>query len=160
MRGALEAEQDCNILTPILMAITAFLSVLLGCSTGALGAQPLWNMFLIPASSLQLIWTSTAQSRVLRAPSAECWFSLPHLISNWLNFLCTELYNNLTPTLLPASVTISHSIQPVHGQGYILIFLDQMHLLFTQLHFLFWQFGRGQYVTHLCRWVRSNQWVS
>ena len=31
----------------------------------------------------------------------------------------------------------SHSIQPVHGQGYILIFLDRMHLLFTQVHFLF-----------------------
>ena len=31
-----------------------FFPVLLGCSTGGLGAQPLWNMFLIPASSLQL----------------------------------------------------------------------------------------------------------
>ena len=72
----------------------------------------------------------------LRAPSAGCWFSLPNLISNWLNFLCTELYNNFTSTLLPASVTISHSIQPVHGQGYILTFLDRMHLLST--HFLFW----------------------
>ena len=41
-------------------------------------------------------------------------------------------------------------IQPVHGQGYnILIFLDRMHLLFTQVHFLFWQPGRvvGQYTT-------------
>ena len=27
----------------------------------------------------------------LRSPSAWSWFSLPHLISNWLNFLCTEL---------------------------------------------------------------------
>ena len=41
----------------------------------------------------------------------------------------------------------SHSIQPVHGQGYILIFLDRIHLLFTQVHFLFWLLGRGQYVT-------------
>ena len=66
-----------------------------------------------------------------------------------LNFLSPGLYNNLMPTLLPASVTISHSIQPVHGQGYILIFLDRMHLLFTQVHFLFWQLGRvgGQYAT-------------
>ena len=41
-------------------------------------------------------------------------------------------------------------IQPVHGQGYIiLIFLDRMHLLFTQVLFLFWQPGRvgGQYAT-------------
>ena len=43
----------------------------------------------------------------------------------------------------------SHSIQPVHGQGYILILLDWMHPLFTQVHFLFWQFGwvGGQYTT-------------
>ena len=55
----------------------------------------------------------------------------------------------MTPTLLPASVSISHPIQPVHGHGYILIFLDRMHLLFTQVHFLFWQLGRvgGQYST-------------
>ena len=71
------------------------------------------------------------------AHSAECWFSLPHIISNWLNFLCTELYNCSTPTffLWASQNTL---IQPVHGQGYILIFLDQMHLLFTQVHFLFW----------------------
>ena len=130
MRGELEAEQNCNILIPTLMAIIAFLSVLLRCSTGGLRAQPLWDP-LIPASSLQLF------NRGLRAPSAGCWFSLPHLISNSMNFLCTELYNNLTPTLPPTSVTISHSIQPVHGQGHILIFLDRMHLLFTQVHFLF-----------------------
>ena len=65
-------------------------------------------------------------------------FSPTDLNSNWLNFLSPGLYNNLTPTLLPVSVTISHSIQPVHSQGYILIFLDWMHLLFTQVHFLFW----------------------
>ena len=67
-----------------------------------------------------------------------------------LNFLSPGLYNNLTPTLLPASVTISHSIQPLDSQGLILIFLDRMHLLFTQVHFLFWQLGRvgGQYTTH------------
>ena len=66
-----------------------------------------------------------------------------------LNFLSPGLYNNLTPTLLPASVTISHSVQPLDSQGHILIFLDQMHLLFTQVHFLFWQLSRvgGQYTT-------------
>ena len=64
-------------------------------------------------------------------------------------FLSPRLYNNLTSTLLPASVTISHSIQPLDSQGYILIFLDRMHLLFTQVHFLFWQLGRvgGQSTT-------------
>ena len=40
-------------------------------------------------------------------------------------------------------------IQSVHGKGYILIFLDRMHLLFTLVHFLFWQPGqvRGPYTT-------------
>ena len=40
----------------------------------------------------------------LRAPSAGCWLSLTHLVfnwsglQNWLNFLCTVLYNSSTPT--------------------------------------------------------------
>ena len=47
-----------------------------------------------------------------------CWFSLPHLISNssdpqLTDFLSSPgLYNNLTSTLLTASVTISHSFNP------------------------------------------------
>ena len=94
MSGELEAEQNCNILNPTLMALTAFLSR----SPGLLNRGP-----HVPHSS---------------------------------NF-----------SLLPVSVIISYSTQPVHGQGYILIFLDRMHLLFTQVHFLFWQLGRGQYVT-------------
>ena len=85
-------------------------------------------------------------------------FSPTDLNSNWLNFLSPGLYNNLTPTLLPASITISHSIQPLNSEGYILIFLDRMHLLFTQVHFLFWQLGRvgGQYTTYLM--VRLHLW--
>ena len=71
------------------------------------------------------------------AHSAGCWFSLPHLISNRLNFLWTEIYNSSTPTFFLWVSQIA-LIQPVHGQGYILIFLDRMHLLFTQVHFLFW----------------------
>ena len=50
MRGELEAEQNCNILTPK----QGFFPVLLGCSTGGLEAQALWEMVLITASSLQL----------------------------------------------------------------------------------------------------------
>ena len=137
MRGELEAEQNCNILTPTLMAITVFLSR----SPGLLHQGPGGPASLghVPHSS---IFSPTdlnfnCSIGVLTPPSAGCWFSLPHLIYNSLNFLCIELYNNLTYTLLPASVTISHSIQPIHGQGYILIFLDRMHLLFTQVHFLF-----------------------
>ncbi len=67
------------------------------------------------------------------------------------NFLSPGLYNNFDAHLLPASVTISHSIQPLDSQGYILIFLDRMHLLFTLVHFLFWQPGRVQLTWTSCR---------
>ena len=94
--------------------------------------------------------TATAQSGAWE-PSllgAGCWLSLPHLVSNWLNFLCTALYNSSTATFFLRASQIA-LIQPVHGQGYILIFLDRMQMLFTQVHFLFWQPGRvgGQYTT-------------
>ena len=134
---------------PLFWLSQPFFPVLLGCSTGDLGAQPFWDMVLIPASSLQLIWTTTAQSGVLSTPSAGCWFSLQHLISNWLTSYLHPGY--IIVRLPPSSCERhkSHSIQPVHGQGYILIFLDRMHLLFTQVHFLFWQLSRvgGQYET-------------
>ena len=129
MRGDLEAELNCNILTlTLIMAITAFLSHSPGLLNWGLGAQPLWDMFLISASSLQLIWSPTH-----------------------LNFLSPGWYNNLMPTLLPVSVTISHSIRTLDNQGHILIFFDRMHLLFKMVHFLFWQMGRvgGQYTTYL-----------
>ena len=77
-----------------------------------------------------------------------------HLISNSSDLqladlqLCTELYNSSTPTFFLWASQIA-LIQPVHAQGYILIFLDRMHLLFTPVHFLFWQPGRvgSQYTT-------------
>ena len=95
----------------------------------------------------------------LRAPSVGCWLFLPHLVSNWsglqnwLNFLCTELHNTSTPTFLWASQIAL--IQPIHSQGYTLLFLDWMHLLFTLVHFLFWQPGWvvGQYTTNAIRVV-------
>ena len=74
-RGELEAEQNCNILIPTLMAITAFLSR----SPGLLNRGPEG-----PASA------------------GTC-SSFQHLFSNWLDFLSPGLYNNLTPTLLPIS---------------------------------------------------------
>ena len=90
----LETEQNCNILTPTLMAITAFFPVLLGCSTGGLGAQPLCDTILIPASlQLQLL---------NRGPEGPLcwWFSLLHLISHWrpLNSTCRQ--SNLSPWYL------------------------------------------------------------
>ena len=60
----LETEQNCNILTPTLLAIIAFLSCSPVLLNRVAGAQPLLDMFLIPASSRQLVWspTATAQS--------------------------------------------------------------------------------------------------
>ena len=54
------------------------------------------------------------------------------------NFLCTEFY--------------AHSIQPVDSQGYPFDTFDRIHLLFTQMHFLFWQLGRGKYATGWGQW--------
>ena len=142
----LETEQNCNILTPTLMAITAFLSrspELLNRGPGvpvSLGHGPHSSIFSPIATAQSGAWGPP----LLGAGSLYRIFSPTDL-----NFLSPGLYDNLTPTLLPASVTISHSIQPLDSQGYILIFLDRIHLLFTQMHFLFWQFGRvgGQYAT-------------
>ena len=67
------------------------------CSTGGLGAQPLWDMVLILASSLQL---------QLQLLNRGAWGlpllgagSLYSILSPTLsNFLCTELYYCFTPT--------------------------------------------------------------
>ena len=68
----LETEQNCNILTPTLMAITAFLSRSPGLLNRGLGAQPLRDIGshsnIFSPTHLPL-WTSTARSEVLRAPS-------------------------------------------------------------------------------------------
>ena len=121
----LEAEQNCNILTPTLLAITAFLSP----SPGLLNRGP-----GVPAS--------------LGGGFLYRFLSPTRLIPNWLNFLCTELYNSSKSTFFLWMSQIA-VIQPVHGQGYILIFLERMHQLFTQFHFLFRLPGRvgGQYST-------------
>ena len=55
----LEDEQWLqHIDSPTLWLSQPFFSVLLRCSTGAWGLSLCWDMVLIPASSLQLIWTS------------------------------------------------------------------------------------------------------
>ena len=147
----LETEQNRNILTPSLLAITAFLSR----SPGLLNRGP-GGPASLGAGFLYLVWSPTdlisncnCSIGGLRAPSAECWLSLPHLISNRSGLQnCTELYNSSTPTFFLWASQIA-LIQPIHGQGYTQLFLDRMHLLFTLVHFLFWQPGRvvGQYTT-------------
>ena len=113
MRGELEAEQNCNILTPILMAKAAFLSH----SPGLLNRGPEGH---VPHPSI---------------------FSPTALTSNWLTSCLHPGCIIVRPPPSSCGRLKSHSIQPVHGQGYILIFLDRMHLLFTQVHFLYVTFG-------------------
>ena len=48
----------------------------------------------------------------LRAHSTGCWSSLPHLFSNCLNFLCTELYNSSTSSLHVDVTNRTHSTHP------------------------------------------------
>ena len=94
---------------PLLWPYQRFPFVLLGCSTGGLAVKLLWVLVfstilsathLIPNSSdFQLIWPPTAD--FLSSPG---------------------LYNDLTPTPLPASVIIAR-VQPVHGQGYHILIL-------------------------------------
>ena len=75
----LEAEQNCNILTPTLMAITAFRS------PGLLN-QPLWDMILIPASSLQ------------RTLISNCSIGGPEGPLYWVLVLSTASYLQLSRT--------------------------------------------------------------
>ena len=67
-----------------------------------------WVLAFSAASCLQLVWSPNWLTGGLRASSARCWLSLPHLVSNWSGLQT-------------------------------LLFLDQMHQLFIQVHFLFWQ---------------------
>ena len=92
VRGELETEQNCNILTRTLLAIAAFLSH----SPVLLNGGP-------------------------RGPaSAGTWFSLQHLSPTDLNFLSPGLYNNLTHTYFLRASHL-YSIQPVDSQGAPLI---------------------------------------
>ena len=129
-----EGEQNCNILTPTLLAITAFLS-----------------------RSPVLLNRGHSLSRR--------WLSLPHLVSNWYdlqtNFLSSPSYIIVHAHLLLVGVTnCTHSTHP-RSRSYSAI-SRRGHLLFTQVHFLFWQLGRvvGQYTTHgTFLFFMISQWV-
>ena len=115
------------------------------------GAQPLWVLVFSTTSYLQLVWSPTAQSGAWGLPmlGAGCLYRILSP-TDWISCALSYIIVQRPP------YSCEHHnfalIQPVHGQGYdILIFLDRMHLLFTQVHFLFWQPGRvgGQYTTLL-----------
>ena len=59
-----------------------------------------------------------------------------------LNFLSSGLYNNLTPTYFLRASQFALNSTPWQSRSPPDIF-DRMHLLFTQVHFFFWQFGQG-----------------
>ena len=146
MRGSWRPNRTATYWSPLLWPQQCFFPVHLGRSTGGLGPSLSGT-----CSSFQHLFSNCNCSiGGPRAHSAVYWLSLPYLISNRLNFQCTELYNCSTTTFFLWASQIA-LIQPVHGQGYILIFLNRMHLLFTQVHFLFWQLGRvgGQYTTDM-----------
>ena len=115
-------NKDCNILTPTLQAIAAFLFCspgLLNRGPGGLGAQPL-----------------------LRHSSHSSFFSPTDL-----DFLSPELYNNLTSTYFLRASQIALNSTLCQSRLSPDIF-DRMHLLFTLVHFFFWQLSWGQYTTH------------
>ena len=122
----LETVQNCNILTTTLMAISVSnpFSRLLN--------RGHWDPASLGAGFLYRILSPT------------------RLIPNWFT---SCLHPGYIIVQHPPSSCVRHNfalIQSVHGQGYnILTFLDRIHQLFTQVHFLFWQPGRvvGQYTT-------------
>ena len=59
VRGSWRLNRTATYWPPLLWPHQSFFPVLLGCSTRGMGAQPLWDMFLIPASSVQLVWSPT-----------------------------------------------------------------------------------------------------
>ena len=137
----LETEQNCNILTPTLMAITAFLSRSPGLLNRGPGGPASLGHGLHPS-----IFSPTGlnfNSSIGGPEGPLCWMlvfsTAPYL--QLPDFLCSPgLYNCSTSTFFLWVSQIA-LIQPIHGQDYILIFLDWMSLLFTLVHFLFWQLG-------------------
>ena len=123
VRGELENEKNCNILTPHSYGHNSVsFPFSWAAQPGAWGPSLCWDIVLIPASSLQLIWTSCRRNYMI------IWRQPPSC----------KRYN-------------SHSVQPLDGQGrpWSSDIFDRMHLLFTRVHFFFWQLGRvgGQYAT-------------
>ena len=66
-----------------------------------------------------------------------------------LNFLSPGLYNNLSPTYFLRVSQFRTQFNPLTVKVASWYLFDRMHLLFTQVHFFFWQLGRvgGQYAT-------------
>ena len=96
----LETEQNCNILTPTLLAITAFLSRSLGLLNQGHGGPA--SLGHVPQSSI---------------------FSPTGLISKLTDFLSSPSYIIVQRPLL-VGVTIA-LIQPIRGQGYNILIIPR-----------------------------------
>ena len=115
-----------------------------------------WDMILIPASSLQLQLLNRGSSGPL------CWVLV----------LCTASYLQLIWTSCRRGyIIIWRSLFFLRASQFRTQFnsstvkvapdtFDQMHLLFTQVHFLFWQLGRGQYATITLSFSQLDAWNS
>ena len=100
----LETEQNCNIVTPTLLAITAFLSR----SPGLLNRGPEGPASLGAGFLYRILSPTCLIPKLINRGSwgPFCWvlaFSTASYLQlvwslNSLNFLCTELYNSSTPT--------------------------------------------------------------
>ena len=147
-----ETVQNCNILTTTLLAITMFLSN----SPGLLNRGP-GGPASLGAGFLYRILSPThlvpnSQSGAWGLPLLGAGF-LYRIVSNWSDLQTDWISCALSYIIVqrPPSSCGHHNfalIQPVHSQGYNIL-IDRMHLLFTQVHFLFWQPSRvvGQYTT-------------
>ena len=128
------------------------------------GAHPLWVLVFSTASYFLLVWSPSAQSG---AWGPLCWVlafsTTPYLLlvwyPNWLTSCLHQVIKSFNVHPLLVGVTILHSFNPSTVKVIILIFLNRMHLLFTLVHFLFWQRGRvvGQYTTTVQRVSHNPQ---
>ena len=84
MRGSWRPNKDCNILTsPAPPDSRVTFSFFWAAQPGGLGAQPLWDVFLIPASSHRLVlspkltdFLSSPSYIIVQSPTQYLWHSM------------------------------------------------------------------------------------
>ena len=113
MRGSWRPNRTATYWPPTLWAITAFLPRSPGLLSQGPGGPASLGHVLIPISSLQLVWSPNWLIGDLRALSAGCWLSLPHLFSNWSGLQTALSYIIVHAHLLLVGVTnCTHSTHP------------------------------------------------
>ena len=125
VRGSWRPNRTATYWLPLLWPQQRFFPVLLGFSTGGLGAQPLWVLVFSTASYLQLVWSPTGLISKLqllnRGPEGSLCWVLAFATASCLQLVWspnrTELYNSLTLIFFLWASQIA-LIQPVHGQSY------------------------------------------